>query len=192
MLLTAHSTAHEQCDTALAHCTNNKKKWLMRITFERTCTHCTAAPARPRPCMTHTTAAARRWTTKNIFRVCPREKEDWELNRRKQCKSNAGGFCGATVCETLPFAPLGNLELELLAVLQVTHLIGTGSSANYIQTFSWGCGLDGYIPEMERMLEQFQRNSSRAVSTQQLHGTHLGLAWPKWNLDWYQWKHQCS
>lgn len=70
--------------------------------------------------------------------------------------------------------------------------LGQGVRPITYKRFSRGCGHDGNIPEMERLLEQFQQERSRALSTQQVHGTHLGFSWPKWNLDWCQWKHQCS
>lgn len=55
-----------------------------------------------------------------------------------------------------------NLTLWLLAALQATHLIGTGSSANYNpKHFLEARGPDGYTPEMERILEGFQRVAER-------------------------------
>lgn len=69
-----------------------------------------------------------------------------------------------------------NLKLWLLAVLQVTHLIGTGSSANYIpNTVLKLVALMDTHQKWREFWKGSSEQSSRALSTQEAHGPHLGF-----------------
>lgn len=69
-----------------------------------------------------------------------------------------------------------NFKLQLLAVLQVTHLIGTGSPANYIlNTF---LGLVALMETYQKWREFWKGSSKQSrgtLSTQEAHGPHLGF-----------------
>lgn len=69
-----------------------------------------------------------------------------------------------------------NLTLWLLAVLQVTHLIGTGSSANYIpNTFLRLVALMDTDQKWREFWKDSNEQSSWVLSTQEAHGPHLGF-----------------